>query len=86
MRVFFFNIEQKLGDDNFFSFEVGLSFLIKVCLFLRFKNILKKLRNVFLFKLIFFMFLYYFDVMRLTINFNFFSIIDFFSYGKEEIN
>jgi hypothetical protein len=55
-------------------------------LFLRFKNILKKLRNFFLFKLIFFMFLYYFDVMRLTINFNFFSIIDFFSYGKEEIN
>jgi hypothetical protein len=50
----------------FFSFEVGLNFLIKTCLFLHFKNALKKIEFFFLFVIqinIFFMFLYYFDVM-----------------------
>jgi hypothetical protein len=50
----------------FFSFEVGLNFLIKTCLFLHFKNALKKFEFFFLFVIqinIFFMFLYYFDVM-----------------------
>jgi len=32
---------QKLGDDNFLSFEFVLNFLIKACLFLRFKNSFK---------------------------------------------
>jgi len=48
----------------FFSFQVGLNFFIKVCLFLRFKNALKKISNFFYcflyFKLIFLMFLYFF--------------------------
>jgi len=34
---------QKFGDDNFLSFEVELNFLIKACLFLRFKYFLKKI-------------------------------------------
>ena len=37
----FFYIIQKLGDDIFF--QVGLNFLIKTCLFFRFKNPLKKI-------------------------------------------
>jgi hypothetical protein len=48
---------------KFFSFQVGLNFFIKVCLFLRFKNALKKISNFFYcflyFKLIFLMFLYF---------------------------
>jgi len=38
----FFYIVQKLGDDNFLSFQVGSNFFIKACLFLRFKNAFKK--------------------------------------------
>jgi hypothetical protein len=38
---------QKLGDDNCFSFKVGLNFLIKACLCLPLKNILKKLNFFF---------------------------------------
>jgi hypothetical protein len=38
----FFYIVQKLGDDNFFSFEAGFNFNIKACLFLHFKNAFKK--------------------------------------------
>jgi hypothetical protein len=34
-----------LSDDIFFSFEVGLNFLIKKYLFLRFKNALKKIKK-----------------------------------------
>ena len=38
-----FYIVQKLGDDIFFlSFQVRLNFLIKIYLFLHFKNVLKK--------------------------------------------
>jgi hypothetical protein len=53
-----------LGDDKFFSFEVGLNFHIKACLFLRFKNAFKKFEFFFFnSNYYFFMFLYYFDVM-----------------------
>jgi len=69
--VIFFYIIQKLGDDNFFSFQVGLNFFIQVCLFLRFKNALKKISNFFYyflyFKLIFLMFLYFFLICFLNI-------------------
>jgi len=37
-----------LGDDNFFSFEAGLNFLIQACLFFSLKNALKKF-EIFLF-------------------------------------
>ena len=37
---------------NFFQFEVGLNLLIKACLFLRFKNALKKLNFFYFFSLI----------------------------------
>jgi hypothetical protein len=69
--VTFFYIIQKLGDDNFFSFQVGLNFFIQVCLFLRFKNVLKKISIFFYFflyfKLIFLMFLYFFLILFLNI-------------------
>jgi len=48
----FFYIVQKLGNNNFFSLQVELNFVIKTCLFLRFKNTFK---NTFYFKLIFFL-------------------------------
>jgi hypothetical protein len=51
----------------FFLFQVGLNFLIKVCLFLRLKNDIKEIWNFLFFSLhqinIFLIFLYYFDVM-----------------------
>jgi len=45
----FFYIVWKLGDDDCFLFQVGLNFLIKACLFLRFKNALKKFIFLFFF-------------------------------------
>ena len=57
---YFFYIVQKLDNDIFFSFEVGLNFLIKACLFFRLKNAFKKYEFFIFFSLIqiniFFMF------------------------------
>ena len=59
-----FSFYTKLGDDNVFSFQVGLNFLIKSCFSFHSKNALKKKLNFFYcflyFKFIFFIFLYLF--------------------------
>jgi hypothetical protein len=59
----FFYIVQKLGDDNCFSFEVELNFLIKACLFLCFKYTLKN-----------FEFFLFFSLIQINIYFKFFVL------------
>jgi hypothetical protein len=85
----FFYIVQKFGNDNFFSFQVGLNFLIKSCLILRFENFLTIFKFFSLLQInIFIMFLYYVfkkNMLRLClvvtpnprnfITFNFFSLL-----------
>jgi hypothetical protein len=65
----------KIGWWYFFSFEIELNFLIKACLFLRFKNTFKKFKFFFLFNFFPFLLCNFFSYGKEKINW-----WDFFLY------